>query len=94
MLNAILYVAEHGCKWRGLPKRSGNWYTIYTRANRRAKRGVLDHVFAALQKNDSINIQVHHVSLASTAVKVHPDGTGLEKTLHNLLVNHQQDGQR
>ena len=20
-LNAILYVAEHGCKWRGLPER-------------------------------------------------------------------------
>jgi transposase len=23
VLNAILYVAEHGCKWRGLPKRFG-----------------------------------------------------------------------
>jgi len=21
ILNAILYVTEHGCKWRGLPKR-------------------------------------------------------------------------
>ncbi len=28
LLNALLYVAEHGCKWRGLPKRSGNWHTI------------------------------------------------------------------
>ena len=34
LLNAILYVAEHGCKWRGLPKRFGNWHTIYTRMNR------------------------------------------------------------
>jgi len=34
VLNAILYVAEHGCKWRGLPKRFGNWHTIYTRMNR------------------------------------------------------------
>lgn len=25
VLNAILYVAEHGCKWRGLRKRFGNW---------------------------------------------------------------------
>jgi transposase len=25
-VSAILYVAEHhGCKWRGLPKRFGNW---------------------------------------------------------------------
>ena len=28
VLNAILYVAEHGCKWRGLPIRYGNWHTI------------------------------------------------------------------
>ena len=45
VLNAILYVAEHGCKWRGLPKRFGNWHTIYTRMNRWAKSGVLDRVF-------------------------------------------------
>ena len=93
VLNAILYVAEHGCKWRGLPKKFGNWHTIYTRANRWAKQGVLDHVFAALQENDIINIQVDHVSLDSTAVKVHPDGTGaLKKTVHNRLVSRAQAG--
>ena len=95
VLNAILYVAEHGCKWRGLPRKFGNWHTIYTRANRWAKRGVLKQVFAGLQENDTINIQVDHVSLDSTAVKVHPDGTGaLKKTVHNLLVNRERDGQR
>ncbi|MBZ5627270.1 MAG: transposase, partial [Acidobacteriia bacterium] len=26
LLNALLYVAEQGCKWRGLPKRFGNWH--------------------------------------------------------------------
>src|SRR5690606_38846289 len=54
VLNAILYVAEQGCKWRGLPKRFGNWHSIYTRANRWAKQGVLETVFAALQENDVI----------------------------------------
>jgi len=34
VLNAILYVTEQGCKWRGLPTRFGNWHTIYTRMNR------------------------------------------------------------
>ena len=93
VFNAILYVAEHGCKWRGLPKRFGNWHSIYTRANRWAKNGVLDRVFAALQESDIINIQVDHVSLDSTAVKVHPDGTGaLKKTVNNLSVNHGPDG--
>jgi len=27
-LNALLYIAENGCKWRGLPKEFGNWNSI------------------------------------------------------------------
>src|SRR5471030_675440 len=81
VLNAILYVAEHGCKWRGLPKRFGNWHTIYTRMNRWAKAGVLDRLFAELQREQLIRIKIEAVSLDSTIVKVHPDGTGaLKKT--------------
>ena len=94
VINAILYVAEHGCKWRGLPRKFGNWHSIYTRANRWAKQGVLDRVFGALQDNDVINIQVEPVSLDSTAVKVHPDGTGaLKKTVRNLSASRAPDGQ-
>ncbi len=37
VLNAFLYVVEHGCKWRGLPPRFGKWHTIYTRMNRWSK---------------------------------------------------------
>src|SRR4051794_31901995 len=43
--NAILHIAEQGCKWRGLPKRFGRWHTIYMRMNRWATKGVLDRVF-------------------------------------------------
>ena len=81
VLNAILYVAEHGCKWRGLPKRFGNWHTIYTRMNRWSKSGVLDRVFEQLQQAQVVRIKIEAVSLDSTIVKVHPDGTGaLKKT--------------
>ena len=38
-LNAVLYVAEHGRKWRGLPKWFGNWHTIYTRMKQPKKLG-------------------------------------------------------
>ena len=31
VINAVLFVAENGCKWRALPARFGNWHTIYTR---------------------------------------------------------------
>ena len=81
VLNAILYVAEQGCKWRGLPKRFGNWHTIYTRMNRWSKNGVLDRVFEQLQREQIVRIQIEAVQLDSTIVKVHPDGTGaLKKT--------------
>ena len=33
VLNAVLYVAENGCKWRALPARFGNGHTIYTLAS-------------------------------------------------------------
>ncbi len=79
VLNAILYVAEHGCKWRGLPKYFGNWHTIYTRMNRWSKAGMLDRVFTRLQREQIILIKFEAVSLDSTIVKVHPDGTGALK---------------
>jgi transposase len=72
LLNAILYVAEHGCKWRGLPKRYGNWHSIYVRMNRWAKKGVLDQVFAKLQQEQILRIKIEAFSLDSTSVKVHP----------------------
>ena len=82
VLNAILYVAEHGCKWRGLPARFGNWHTIYTRMNRWSKSGVLDRVFEHLQREQIVRIKLEAVSMDSTIVKVHPDGTGaLKKTV-------------
>ncbi len=82
VLNAILYVAEHGCKWRGLPARFGNWHTLYTRMNRWSKNGVLDWVFEHLQREQIVRVKLEAVSLDSTIVQVHPDGTGaLKKTI-------------
>jgi transposase len=81
VLNAILCVAEHGSKWRGLPRRFGNWHTIYTRMNRWSKNGVLDRVFERLQREQIVHLKIEAVKLDSTTVKVHPDGTGaLKKT--------------
>src|SRR5215510_8529691 len=92
-LNAVLYVAEHGCKWRGLPKRFGNWHTIYTRMNRWSKSGALDRVFERLQLEQIVRIRIEAFSLDSTSVKVHPDGTGaLKKTDHKPLESPAADG--
>jgi len=78
-LNALLFVAEQGCKWRGLPKRFGPWHTVYTRMNRWSKSGVLDQVFELLQREQIVRIKIEPVKMDSTIVKVHPDGTGALK---------------
>ena len=85
VINAILYVAENGCKWRALPKRFGNWHTIYTRMNRWAKAGVLDRLFAQLQRQQLIRIKIETASLDCTIIKVHPDGTGALKKANPML---------
>ena len=63
VLNAILYVMEHGCKWRGLPERFGNWHTISTRMSQWLSKGVLDRVFVELQRRGIVRIRVEAASL-------------------------------
>ena len=95
VLNAILYVAEQGCKWRALPKQFGNWHTIYTRMNRWSKNGVLQRVFDQLQKEQIASIRLDAFCLDSTSIKVHPDGTGaLKKTARNRSEHREGAGQQ
>ncbi len=91
VLNAVLYVAEQGCKWRGLPKRFGRWHTIYTRMNRWSKNGVLDQVFEKLQSEQIVRIRIEAFALDSTSIKVHPDGTG---ALRKRTSSHRQVARR
>lgn len=93
VLNAVLYVLENGCKWRCLPKEFGNWNTIYVRLRRWARKGVLQRAFLLLQEKGIIQISVQIISLDSTSIKVHPDGTGALKNMGSKpLENPAADG--
>ena len=93
LLNALLYVVENGCKWRGLPKHFGNWHTIYMRLRRWAEQGVLERVFEALQRQRLIAIRIECLGLDSTSVKVHPDAMGaLKKEGRMQSANPEADG--
>ena len=82
-LNAIFYITENGCKWRKLPEIFGPWHTIYMRMRRWADNGVWTRVLESLQSKLNISLDVTALSLDSTSIKVHPDGTGaLKKTAH------------
>ena len=95
LINAILYVAENGCKRRALPKEYGNWHTIYVRLNRWSKNKVLERLFIGLQKERIINIKMEALSIDSTTVKVHPNGTGaLKKTEDKTSEGQEEDLQQ
>ena len=69
IINAIIHVAETGCKWRALPERFGKWYTVYTRMRRWADAGVLDRLFEGLQKHYQIDIRIEALGLDRIAPK-------------------------
>ena len=54
---------------------------------------MLDQVFEQLQREQIVRIRIEAVSLDSTTVKVHPDGTGtLKKTDRKPSASRAADG--
>ena len=78
-LNALLYICENGCKWRGLPSEYRNWNTVYVRYRRWVQNGIIERLFRefAAQKLPLIDFNALNVSLKidSMTVPVHPDAT-------------------
>ena len=89
-VNAILYIAENGCKWRALPAEFGKWQTIYKKFSRWAKSGVMQRLFAALQTEKIIAVHVEVLAIDSTSCKVHPDGHGALKNSENRRSENQK----
>jgi transposase len=79
VLNAVLYVAEQGCKWRGLPTRFGPLTHDLHADEPLVQDRVLDQVFEKLQSEQIVRIKIEAFALDSTSIKVHPDGTGALK---------------
>ena len=83
VLEGWLFVIKEGCSWRSLPERFGPWHTVYVRGRRWIDKGVLELVFAELQRAE-LEAQLEQaepdrplrMSIDSTSVKVHQDGTG------------------
>ena len=78
-LCALLYIIENGCKWRALPKKYGNWHTIYMKFNRWSKNGTIEEIFEEMQRTNIIDIRTDVLCIDSTSIKVHPDAAGAGK---------------
>lgn len=84
-MESLLWILRTGCPWRDLPKRFGNWNSVYQRFGRWSKSGVLHEVFAVLAEDADFDV----VYLDSTVVRAHQHASGAaKKTAIRHLVGH------
>ena len=76
-LEALLYLADSGCKWRQLPKEYGAWDAVYNRFRRWVDAGVLARLFADLPPDAAARLGgVRRAFLDSTVVRAHACAAG------------------
>jgi len=75
-LEALLYLADSGCKWRQLPERFGAWDAVYNRFRRWLDAGVFGRLFADLPPSAARLDGVRRVFIDSTTVRAHPHAAG------------------
>jgi len=78
-LQSLQYMVENGCRWRSLPAHFGKWNSIYRRFRRWIGSGIFDQIEKELQSQAIFIKGIKALSLDSTYIKVHPDGTGAPK---------------
>ncbi|MDT0630712.1 IS5 family transposase [Rubrivirga sp. S365] len=84
-LEAVLFVASNGGRWRDLPERFGKWNSVFVRFNRWSKRGVWQRLFESVQDPD-----LEWLMVDSTILRVHQDAAAAKKGGPSELANHRE----
>ena len=74
-LDALLWMARSGSRWRDLPERFGNYHSVKRRYYRWIEMGVLDAVLAALAREADLE----WLMIDSTIVRAHQHAAGARK---------------
>ena len=74
-LNALLWMARSGGRWRGLPERLGDYETVKRRDDRWIEMGVLDAILAALAREADLE----WLMIDSTIVRAHQQAAGARR---------------
>jgi transposase len=75
-VNGILWVLRTGAPWRGMPKRYGNWNSVFVRFTRWSKLGVWDAVCEILASLGPPADEEHAID--STIVRAHRHAAGVK----------------
>ena len=74
-LNALLWMARSGARWRDLPEELGDYATVKRRYYRWIEMGVLDEILAALGREADLE----WLMIDSTIVRAHPHAAGARR---------------
>jgi transposase len=74
-LNALLWMARSGGRWRDLPERLGDYATVKRRYYRWIEMGVLDDILAALAREADLE----WLMIDSTIVRAHQQAAGARR---------------
>ena len=74
-LNALLWMARSGGRWRDLPERLGDYETVKRRYYRWIEMGVLDRVFEAVAAEPDLE----WVMLDATVIRAHAQAAGARR---------------
>ena len=74
-VDAVLWIGKTGAPWRDLPKRFGNWNSVWRRFDRWSHKGVWRQVFLELGDPD-----LEWLILDSTTVRAHQHAAGAKKS--------------
>jgi transposase len=74
-LNALLWMARSGARWRDLPEELGDYETVKRRYYRWIEMGVLDEFLAALAREADLE----WLMIDSTIVRAHPHAAGARR---------------
>ena len=74
-IDALIWMARSGGRWRDLPKRYGNYQTAKRRYYRWIEMGVLEKLFEALAKEADLD----WVAIDSTSIRAQPQAAGARR---------------
>jgi transposase len=74
-LNALLWMARSGARWRDLPEQLGDYETVKRRYYRWIAMGVLDEILAALAREADLE----WLMIDSTIVRAHQHAAGARR---------------